>query len=105
MRLVKTFLGIIAILLLVYFLTLNDAKVYFDLIFIDFSNASVNMIILGALALGLIFGYILAVFSILASKSEIRRLQNKNRRLTEELNDLRNVAIDEGIYDTEDGEY
>jgi len=105
MKLVKTFLGIIVILLLVYFLTLNDAKVYVDLIFTNFTNASVNMIILGSLALGLIFGYILAVFSILASKSEIRSLQNKNRRLTEELNDLRNVAIDEGIYDTEDGEY
>ena len=63
------------------------------------------MIILGSLALGLILGYILAVFSILASKSEIRSLQNKNQRLTEELNDLRNVAIDEGIYDTEDGDY
>ena len=105
MKLVKTFLGIIAILLLVYFLTLNDAKVYVDLIFVQFTNASVNMIILGSLALGLIFGYILAVFSILAAKSEIRSLQNKNGRLTEELNDLRNVAIDEGIYDTEDGEY
>tara|TARA_Y100001949_G_scaffold100947_1_gene85107 strand:+ start:232 stop:390 length:159 start_codon:yes stop_codon:yes gene_type:complete len=49
MKLVKTFLGIIAILLLVYFLTLNDAKVYVDLIFVQFSNASVNMIILGSL--------------------------------------------------------
>ena len=105
MKLVKTFLGIITILLLVYFLTLNDAKVYVDLIFVHFTNASVNMIILGSLALGLVFGYILAVFSILASKSEIRSLQNKNQRLTEELNDLRNVAIDEGVYETEDGEY
>ena len=105
MKLVKTFLGIIVILLLVYFLTLNDSKVRVNLIFVQFTSASVNMVILGSLALGLIFGYILAVFSILAAKSEIRGLKNKNRRLTEELNDLRNVAIDEGIYDTEDGEY
>ena len=49
--------------------------------------------------------YLLAIFSILASKSDIRSLQMKNRRLSEELNDLRNVAIDEGIYDTEDGDY
>ena len=105
MKLVKTFLGIIEILLLVYFLTMNTAEVPIKLIFVQFNSASVNMIILGSLALGLIFGYILAVFSILAAKSEIRGLQNKNSRLTEELNDLRNVAIDEGIYDTEDGEY
>jgi len=31
-------------------------------------------------------------------------LKTKNRKLSDELNDLRNVAIDEGIYDTEDGE-
>ena len=32
-------------------------------------------------------------------------MQNKNKRLSDELNDLRNVAIDEGIYDNDDGEY
>jgi hypothetical protein len=31
-------------------------------------------------------------------------MQNKNKRLSDELNDLRNVAIDEGIYD-DDGDY
>jgi hypothetical protein len=31
-------------------------------------------------------------------------LKLKNRRLSDELNDLRNVAIDEGIYDNDDGE-
>ena len=49
--------------------------------------------------------YLFAIFSILASKADIRSLQMKNRRLSEELNDLRNVAIDEGIYDAEDGDY
>jgi len=46
-----------------------------------------------------------AIFSILSAKAEIRSMQNKNERLSDELNDLRNVAIDEGIYDNEDGEY
>ena len=32
-------------------------------------------------------------------------MQNKNKRLSDELNDLRNVAIDEGIYDNDDVEY
>ena len=31
-------------------------------------------------------------------------LKAKNKTLSDELNDLRNVAIDEGIYETEDGE-
>jgi len=40
----------------------------------------------------------------ISSKSESRSLKLKNRRLSDELNDLRNVAIDEGIYDNDDGE-
>jgi hypothetical protein len=63
------------------------------------------MIILSALTIGILCGYVAAVFSVLSAKSEVRSLQNKNRRLSDELNDLRNVAIDEGIYDTEGGEY
>jgi len=88
-----------------FFLELNDAKVNVNLVFTKFSNAPVSMIILGSLGLGVLFGYLFAVFSILAAKADIRNLQNKNKRLSDELNDLRNVAIDEGIYDTEGGEY
>ena len=49
-------------------------------------------------------GYLFAIFSILTAKAEIRSMQNKNKRLSDELNDLRNVAIDEGLYD-DDGDY
>ena len=58
---------------------------------------------LGALALGMMIGYGVAVTNILSGKSELRSLRTKNKRLSDELNDLRNVAIDEGIYDSEDG--
>ena len=105
MKLIKTFLLILTTLFIIYFLQLNDDKVYVNLIFYKFSDASVSMIIFCSLAFGLLFGYIIAIFSILASKSEIKKLQNKNKGLAEELNNLRNVAIDEGIYDTEDGSY
>jgi len=105
MKLIKTFFLILTILFIIYFLQLNDAKVYVNLIFYKFSNASVSMVIFGSLAFGLIVGYLIAIFSILGSKSEIKKLQNKNRGLAEELNNLRNVAIDEGIYDTEDGNF
>ena len=105
MKLIKTFLLILITLFIIYFLQLNDAKVYVDLIFYRFSDASVSMVIFGSLASGLLIGYLIAIFSILASKSQIRKLQNKNKGLAEELNNLRNVAIDEGIYDTEDGSF
>lgn len=108
MKLAKILASMLLILGLVYFLTRNageNSKVFVDLIFKQYDNASVSMIILGAITIGIFGGYLSAVFSVLSAKSEIRSLQNNNRRLTDELNDLRNVAIDEGIYDTEGGEY
>ncbi len=108
MKLAKILASMLLILGLVYFLTKNadeNSKVFVDLIFKQYENASVSMIILGALTIGVLVGYLSAVFSVLSAKSEIRSLQTKNQRLTDELSDLRNVAIDEGIYDTEGGEY
>jgi hypothetical protein len=74
-----------------------------DLVFAQYENVQVAVVMLGALALGMIIGYGVAVTNILSGKSELRSLRTKNRRLSDELNDLRNVAIDEGIYDSEDG--
>jgi uncharacterized integral membrane protein len=103
MKLIKTFLLIITILSIIFFLQLNNAKVDVNLIFYQFSNAPVSMIIFSSLAFGVILGYLISAFSILASKNQIRGLQKKNKSLAEELNNLRNVAIDEGIYETEEG--
>ena len=112
MKLIKIFGAIIIVLGLVYFLTENSSKVELDLLFIEYydnpetqkdERISVSMIILGTLTIGIFVGYILAIFSIISAKSDIRSLQTKNRRLSEELNDLRNVAIDEGIYDNDGG--
>ena len=102
---IKTFILIVIVLTLVYFLMRNNARVYVDLIFTEVHDASVAMVIFGSLAIGILLGYLFAIFSILSAKAEIRSMQNKNKRLSDELNDLRNVAIDEGIYDNDDGEY
>ena len=103
-KLIKTFLTIIVVLFLVYFLQQNSAEVPLDLVFKTFTSISVAMIIFGSLAGGILLGYIFAIFSILSAKSEIRGLHNKNKRLSDELNNLRNVAIDEGIYENDIGE-
>ena len=103
MKLIKTFILIVVVLFVVYFLTQNNARVYVNLVFTEFNDASVSMVIFGSLTIGILLGYLIAVFSILTTKAELRSMQNKNKRLSDELNDLRNVAIDEGIYD--DGDY
>ena len=104
MKLIKTFILIVVVLFLVYFLTQNNARVYVNLVFTEFNDASVSMVIFGSLTIGILLGYLIAVFSILTAKAELRSMQNKNKRLSDELNDLRNVAVDEGIYD-DDGDY
>ena len=105
MKLFKTFIWTLIILSLIFFLMLNTARVHLNLIFTEFNSAPVNMIIFGSIAIGILFGYLIAIFSILSNKSEIRNLRNKNKSLTDELNDLRNVAVDEGIYDSDDEGY
>ena len=105
MRLVKIF-GIILInLVLVYFLAQNAGeKVDLNLLFLSYENVPVFLIILFSLSIGILSGFLSAVIVVLSLKSQARSLKDKNRLLTDELNDLRNVAIDEGIYDTEDGD-
>ena len=105
MKLFKTFIWTLIILSLIFFLMLNTARVHLNLIFTEFNSAPVNMIIFGSIAIGILFGYLIAIFSILSNKSEIRNLRNKNKILTDELNDLRYVAVDEGIYDSDDEGY
>ena len=105
MRLVKIF-GIILInLVFVYFLAQNAGeKVDLNLLFLSYENVPVFLIILFSLSIGILSGFLSAVIVVLSLKSQTRSLKDKNRLLTDELNDLRNVAIDEGIYDTEDGD-
>ena len=78
-----------------------------DIHFINYSikNSYLNVVLLFTLLFGVISGFLTSVFAILSNKTQIKSLQNKNKVLSEELNDLRNVAIDEGIYESTDEDY
>ena len=104
MKLVKIFAGLVVLILVLVFLMQNTKVVSVNLVFAQYENVQVAMIMLGALSVGILIGYGVAVTNILSAKTEIRSLKTKNIRLSDELNDLRNVAIDEGIYDTDEGE-
>tara|TARA_B100001750_G_scaffold54089_1_gene41135 strand:+ start:601 stop:918 length:318 start_codon:yes stop_codon:yes gene_type:complete len=103
MKLVKIFGGLAIMILVLFFLMRNTKMVSVDLVFAQYESVQVAVVMLGALAIGIMIGYGVAVTNILSGKTELRSLRTKNKRLSEELNDLRNVAIDEGIYDSEDG--
>ena len=104
MKLVKIFAGLVILILILAFLTQNTNIVTVDLIFVEPKNVKVANVMLGAISVGILIGFGVALTNIISNKSEIRSLKTKNRKLSDELNDLRNVAIEEGIYDTEDGE-
>ncbi len=104
MKLLKIFITLASLILVLLFLLQNTDVVNIDLIFAQYENVSVAFIMVGALAVGILIGYGVAVAIILSNKAEMRSLRTSNRRISDELNDLRNVAIDEGIYDLDDGD-
>ena len=106
MHLFKVFLLILFNLIIIIFMTQNSVE-RVDIHFINYSiqNSYLNVVLLFTLLFGVVSGFLTSVFVIFSNKTQIKSLQNKNRILTEELNDLRNVAIDEGIYESDGGEY
>ena len=79
-----------------------------DIFFFNYSlnSAYLNVVLLFNLFFGVVAGFLASVFVIISNKSHIKSLQNENKILSDELNELRNVAINEGIYETvEDEDY
>ena len=104
MKLVKIFAALVLVIIILYFLLQNNNPVNVDLVFYQKENVPISVVMLGALGVGMLIGYVVALMLILAGKSEIRSLKNKNQQLAEELNELRNANIDEGIYEDQDGD-
>ena len=103
MKLVKIFVALLLVIIILYFLLQNNNPVDVDLVFYQKEGVAVSVVMLGALGIGMLIGYGVALMMILAGKSELRSLKNKNQQLVEELNDLRNASIDEGIYEDQNG--
>ncbi len=105
MYLIKIFLLIVFNLIIIIFMTQNSNEKV-DIYFLSYSlnSAYLNVVLLFNLLFGVAAGFLASVFIIISNKSEIKSLHKKNKILTDELSDLRNVAIDEGIYETVDDE-
>ena len=104
MKLVKIFSVLVLVIIILYFLLQNTNPVDVDLVFYQKEAVPASVVMLGALGIGMMIGYGVALVMILSGKSEIRSLKNKNRNLSDELNELRNASIDEDIYDSESGD-
>ena len=97
MKLLKMFVLIIVLLALVFFLMRNDDRATVNLLYQQFTDITVAVIMLVSLGVGLIIGFLMATTSILSAKNTSRTLRSKNKKLVDELNRLRNVNIEEEI--------
>ena len=95
MKLIKIFTGLIVTLLLLFFLVENSSLTSVNLIFKDYYDVPVSLVMLGSLAIGILIGFLMAVTSIISAKNDVRNLKSGMRRINSELDSLRNVAIDE----------
>ncbi len=104
MRLVKIFIGLVVFVILLTFFLKNDQSVAVDLLFKRYDQLSVSFVMLGALVLGVIIGYGVALMNVWSLRAENRAIRKKIKELTDELNDLRNVTIADDLKVTEKGE-
>ena len=93
MRLFKTIFSIIILISLLGILSQNMQAVSIDLFLQKFSNVPLSNVILVTLASGIFIGYVLALSSIMGSKTEARLHKNLNKKLSDEINSLRNISI------------
>ena len=104
MKLVKIFAALVLVIIILYFLLQNNNPVNVDLVFYQKENVPVSVVMLGAMGIGMLIGYGVALMMILAGKSELRTLKNKNQQLSEELNELRNASIEDDLYENQSGD-
>jgi len=64
MRLVKIFIGLVVFVILLTFFLKNDQSVAVDLLFKRYDQLSVSFVMLGALVLGVIIGYGVALMNV-----------------------------------------
>ncbi|MCK5332186.1 MAG: LapA family protein [Candidatus Marinimicrobia bacterium] len=104
MKLVKIFVFLTVILVMLVFLMRNANRVSVDLILVQYDQVSLAVVMIFTVAIGILIGFGVSLSTILATKANNRSIRLKNRQLTDEINNLRNVGIDDDIYDSSEEE-
>ncbi|MBC8403197.1 MAG: LapA family protein [Candidatus Marinimicrobia bacterium] len=104
MKLVKIFVFLAVILVMLVFLMRNANRVSVDLVLVQYDQVSLAVVMIFTVAIGILIGFGVSLSTILATKADNRSIRLKNRQLTEEINNLRNVGIDDDIYDSSEEE-
>jgi uncharacterized membrane protein YciS (DUF1049 family) len=96
MKLIENLAKILAVVLLLFVLIQNaEEKIDLRIFTLFYREVHLAIVLLITLGIGAILGSILLSISILQMKSEIRILNKKNKQLTKELENLRNISVEE----------
>ncbi len=60
-----------------------------------FSQVELPVVLLGSFVLGVLVWFLVSLYQVLAAKAELAGLRRRNRVLTRELDDLRNLSVQE----------
>lgn len=96
MKIIENIIKILLVLLLLFVLIQNSGqRIDLQIFTLFYPDINLSIVLLVTLGLGAILGAVLLSFSFIQVRSENRLLQKKNVQLTKELENLRNISIDE----------
>ena len=96
MKIILNLLKILIFILALYILTQNSGQ-YVKIEILGYHNPQVSLLVvlIVTLTVGAVLGAVFMAFSLIQTHAELRKLRNKNRQLMSELENLRNISIDE----------
>ena len=96
MKILLNLAKVLLIILVLFVLTQNaDQFVDIDFFTYHFSQVNLYIVIIVCLALGALLGGLFMAFYAVQLNTEMRQLKRKNRQLTQELDNLRNISIED----------
>jgi uncharacterized integral membrane protein len=96
MKILGNLIKILLFLLLLFILVQNaEEKIDLKIFTLYYSQIHVSIVLLLTLGIGAIIGATLLSLSLLHLRTDLRSLQRKNKQLNRELENLRNISIDE----------
>ncbi|GAB4329046.1 MAG: hypothetical protein Kow0037_03870 [Calditrichia bacterium] len=101
MKIIGNLIKILVLILLVFVLIQNaDEIVDLKIFTLYYSQISLAIVLLLSLGFGAILGALLMGMSIVQTRGVIKNLEKKNKQLAKELENLRNISVDEIPEDT-----
>lgn len=96
MKIIENLAKILLVLLLLFLLIQNaDQKIDLKLFTLFYPDIHLSIVLLITLGIGAILGAILLSISLIQLRSEIRLLNRKNKQLSKEIENLRNISVEE----------